>query len=272
MELSLIHIYPAHGQREPAGAHVLHQGLCALYEGGRGEYRQCGFHTGNLPQYRFRGCLLYTSILEIEKYLDGEIGEIPLARKENIGRTVDFAAGRNRYIGYLISIATRSFKNMKVALDCANGSASAIAKNVFDALGAETHVMNNDPNGLNINTDCGSTHIRYLQNFVVEQGCDLGFAYDGDADRCKMCIRDRLDGPDFELAGRLAGDLPIPVIGEGRVHTPEEAVHMLDMGVWAVIVGGAITRPLEIAQRFMSCLLYTSPSGQGHGPLTTIPM
>ena len=116
-------------------------------------------------------------IVEIEKYLDGEMGEIPLAKKDKIGRTVDFAAGRNRYIGYLISIATRSFKNMKVALDCANGSASAIAKNVFDALGAETH-------GLNINTDCGSTHIEHLQKFVVEEGCDVGFAYDGDADRC----------------------------------------------------------------------------------------
>ena len=143
------------------------------------------FYDNGIKVINERGEKLEESvILEIEKYLDGEIGEIPLARKENIGRTVDFAAGRNRYIGYLISIATRSFKNMKVALDCANGSASAIAKNVFDALGAETHVMNNDPNGLNINTDCGSTHIRHLQKFVVEQGCDLGFAYDGDADRC----------------------------------------------------------------------------------------
>ena len=123
-------------------------------------------------------------ITEIEKYLDGEIEEIPFAKKDKIGRTVDFAAGRNRYIGYLISIATRSFKNMKVALDCANGSASAIAKNVFDALGAQTHVINNEPNGLNINTDCGSTHIEQLQKFVVEEGCDVGFAYDGDADRC----------------------------------------------------------------------------------------
>lgn len=143
------------------------------------------FYDNGIKVINERGEKLEESvILEIEKYLDGEISEIPLARKENIGRTVDFAAGRNRYIGYLISIATRSFKNMKVALDCANGSASAIAKNVFDALGAETHVMNNDPNGLNINTDCGSTHIRYLQKFVVEQKCDLGFAYDGDADRC----------------------------------------------------------------------------------------
>ncbi|MDO5408429.1 MAG: phosphoglucosamine mutase [Eubacteriales bacterium] len=123
-------------------------------------------------------------ILEIERYLDGEIGEIPYAVRDRIGRTVDYAAGRNRYIGYLISIATRSFKGKKVALDCANGSASAIAKNVFDALGAETHVINNAPNGLNINTDCGSTHIHVLQDYVRETGCDVGFAYDGDADRC----------------------------------------------------------------------------------------
>ncbi|MEG7530292.1 MAG: phosphoglucosamine mutase [Hungatella sp.] len=123
-------------------------------------------------------------ITEIERYLDGEISEIPLAKKDGIGRTIDFAAGRNRYIGYLISIATRSFKNMRVGLDCANGSASSIAKNVFDALGAETHVIHNDPNGLNINTDCGSTHIHVLQQYVKEHQLDVGFAYDGDADRC----------------------------------------------------------------------------------------
>ena len=123
-------------------------------------------------------------IVEIERYLDGEMEEIPFALKDAIGRTTDYAAGRNRYIGYLISIATRSFKGKKVALDCANGSASAIAKNVFDALGAETHVINNHPNGLNINTDCGSTHIHVLQEYVKESGCDVGFAYDGDADRC----------------------------------------------------------------------------------------
>lgn len=123
-------------------------------------------------------------IVEIEKYLDGETGEIPFAKRADIGRTVDFAAGRNRYIGYLISIATRSFKNMRVGLDCSNGSASSIAKNVFDALGAETHVINNDPDGLNINTDCGSTHIRHLQEFVKANRLDVGFAYDGDADRC----------------------------------------------------------------------------------------
>ena len=123
-------------------------------------------------------------ITEIEKYLDGEMGELPFATQDKIGRTVDFAAGRNRYIGYLISTATRSFKNKKVALDCANGSASAIAKNVFDALGAETHVISNEPNGLNINTGCGSTHMDQLVKFVKEVGADVGFAYDGDADRC----------------------------------------------------------------------------------------
>ena len=124
------------------------------------------------------------TIEKIESYLDGEMGEIPFAKRDAIGRTVDYAAGRNRYIGYLISLATRSFKNMRIGLDCANGSASAIAKNVFDALGAETHVINNTPDGLNINTNCGSTHIEGLQKYMVENHLDVGFAYDGDADRC----------------------------------------------------------------------------------------
>lgn len=121
---------------------------------------------------------------KIEEYLDGKIEELPLATKEDIGRTVDFVAGRNRYIGYLISLATRSFKNMKIGLDCSNGSASSIAKSVFDALGARTYVINNEPNGTNINTNCGSTHIGVLQKFVKEKGLNVGFAYDGDADRC----------------------------------------------------------------------------------------
>ena len=123
-------------------------------------------------------------ITEIEKYLDGEMEEIPLAKRENIGRTQDFAAGRNRYIGYLISIATRSFKGKKVGLDCSNGSASSVAKSVFDALGADTYVINDKPDGLNINRGCGSTHIEVLQKYVIDNGLDIGFAYDGDADRC----------------------------------------------------------------------------------------
>ena len=121
---------------------------------------------------------------KIEAYIDGEIDEIPLATKESIGRTVDYAAGRNRYIGHLISLATRSFKDMRVGLDCANGSASSVAKSVFDALGAKTYVINNEPNGVNINTNCGSTHIEVLQEYVKEKHLDVGFAYDGDADRC----------------------------------------------------------------------------------------
>lgn len=121
---------------------------------------------------------------KIEAYLDGVVEELPLATGGDIGRTIDFVAGRNRYIGYLISLATRSFKNMKIGLDCANGSASAIAKSVFDALGARTYVISNEPNGTNINKDCGSTHIQILQKYVRDNGLNVGFAYDGDADRC----------------------------------------------------------------------------------------
>ncbi|MBR6526399.1 MAG: phosphoglucosamine mutase [Lachnospiraceae bacterium] len=123
-------------------------------------------------------------IAKIEAYLDGEMGEIPLATKENIGCASDYAMGRNRYIGYLISLATRSFKNMRVGLDCANGSAFTIAKNVFDALGAKTYVINHSPDGTNINRNAGSTHIEVLQQFVKDNNLDVGFAYDGDADRC----------------------------------------------------------------------------------------
>lgn len=130
------------------------------------------------------------TILKIEDYIDGKIGEIPYALKENIGCTVDYAAGRNRYVGYLISLATRSYRDKKVGLDCANGSAWMIAKNVFDALGAKTYVINNNPDGLNINTNCGSTHIEGLQRFVVENGLDIGFAFDGDADRC-LCVDEK---------------------------------------------------------------------------------
>ena len=121
---------------------------------------------------------------QIEAYIDGKTEELPLAVRENIGRTVDFSAGRNRYIGYLISLPTRSFKNMRVGLDCSNGSASSIAKSVFDALGAKTYVIHNEPDGTNINLNCGSTHIGALQQLVKEKGLDVGFAYDGDADRC----------------------------------------------------------------------------------------
>ncbi len=134
------------------------------------------------------------TIALVEAYLDGELEvfgqkwpEIPFATKEKIGRTVDYVAGRNRYVGYLISLGLYSFKGMKVGLDCANGASWNIAKSVFDALGAKTYVINAEPDGTNINTNAGSTHIEGLQRFVVEQGLDVGFAYDGDADRC-MCV------------------------------------------------------------------------------------
>ena len=123
------------------------------------------------------------TILMVEDYIDGKL-DVPVTEREQIGRTVDYVAGRNRYIGHLISMANYSFKNVKVGLDVANGAAWQIAKAVFDALGAKTYVMNDSPNGYNINTDCGSTHIEHLQKFVVENDLDVGFAFDGDADRC----------------------------------------------------------------------------------------
>ncbi len=128
------------------------------------------------------------TILKVEEYIDGKL-EIPLATRD-VGRTVDYVAGRNRYIGFLISMSKFSFKDIKVGLDVANGAAWSIAKGVFDALGAKTYVINNEPDGYNINTDCGSTHIEHLQKFVVEKGLNVGFAYDGDADRC-LCVDEK---------------------------------------------------------------------------------
>ena len=131
------------------------------------------------------------TISYIEDYIDGklnlfgeEMTDVPFAVREEIGCTVDYAAGRNRYVGYLISLATYSYKNMRVGLDCANGSSWMIAKSVFDALGAKTYVINAEPDGTNINNHAGSTHIEVLQKFVKDNNLDVGFAYDGDADRC----------------------------------------------------------------------------------------
>lgn len=121
---------------------------------------------------------------EVEKYLDGLIPEAPYAVGSDIGRAIDYAAGRNRYIGYLISLATHSYKGMRIGLDCANGSTWQIAKSIFETLGAETYVLGCTPNGLNINDNCGSTHIENLRNLVVANNLDVGFAFDGDADRC----------------------------------------------------------------------------------------
>ena len=133
----------------------------------------------------------------VEDYLDGKLvafgkqwPELPFAQKDKIGCTVDYVSGRNRYIGYLISLGMYSFRGVKVGLDCANGSSWNIAKAVFDALGADTTVINAEPNGLNINLNAGSTHIEGLQKLVVEKGLDVGFAFDGDADRC-LCVDEK---------------------------------------------------------------------------------
>ena len=133
----------------------------------------------------------------VEDYIDGHLEafgrkwtELPFAKREQIGCTVDYVSGRNRYIGYLISLGLYSFKGVKVGLDCANGASWNVAKSVFDALGAQTYVINDEPNGVNINNNAGSTHIEGLQKFVVEKGLDVGFAYDGDADRC-LCVDEK---------------------------------------------------------------------------------
>lgn len=137
------------------------------------------------------------TILLVEAYLDSRLevfgekfSELPFAQKDHIGRTVDYVSARNRYIGYLISLGMFSFRGVKVGLDCANGSAWSIAKAVFDALGATTYVINNEPNGFNINNNAGSTHIEVLSKYVVENGLDVGFAFDGDADRC-LCVDEK---------------------------------------------------------------------------------
>ncbi len=143
------------------------------------------YHDNGIKLINSSGEKMEDSVLEeIEKYLDGETEEIPYAVGDKIGRTIDFASGRNRYIGYLISVAKYSFKGIKVGLDCANGSTWSIAESVFEALGADTYVIGNSPNGLNINLDCGSTHIDNLAKFVKDNKLDIGFAFDGDADRC----------------------------------------------------------------------------------------
>jgi phosphoglucosamine mutase len=129
------------------------------------------------------------TILMVEDYIDGKT-EVPTASGEEIGITVDYSAGRNSYIGHLISLSKYSFKGISVGLDAANGAAWQIAKNVFESLGAMVHVINDHPDGFNINRDCGSTHIEQLQKFVVENGLDVGFAYDGDADRC-LCVDEK---------------------------------------------------------------------------------
>lgn len=156
------------------------------------------YHDNGIKLINGNGEKMEDSVIElVEAYLDGileafgeKFTEIPFATGEKIGRSVDYISGRNRYVGYLISLGMYSFRGMRIGLDCANGSSWNIAKAVFDALGAETHVINAEPNGTNINNNAGSTHIEVLQKYVVENSLDAGFAYDGDADRC-LCVDDK---------------------------------------------------------------------------------
>lgn len=149
------------------------------------------FYDNGIKLFNGSGEKMDENVIElVEDYLDGKLPKVPYAKREKIGRTVDFVAGRNRYIGYLISLGIYSFKGIKVGLDCANGSAWNIAKSVFDALGATTFITGAEPDGTNINAGVGSTHIENLQKFVVEKGLDIGFAYDGDADRC-LCVDEK---------------------------------------------------------------------------------
>ena len=156
------------------------------------------YHDNGIKLINNNGEKMEDNVIDlIESYLDGnlvfngqEMKEIPYAKNDKIGRSVDYVSGRNRYIGYLISLGVYSFRGMKIGLDCANGSSWNIAKAVFDALGATTYVINAEPNGININDNAGSTHIEVLQKFVVEKGLDAGFAFDGDADRC-LCVDDK---------------------------------------------------------------------------------
>lgn len=127
----------------------------------------------------------------IEAYLDSNLNalgvmgdDLPLATRSKIGCIVDYVSGRNRYLGYLISLASNSYKKLRIGLDCANGASWMIAKSVFSAIGAQTYVIGAEPDGLNVNQNCGSTHIENLCNFVKEKHLDMGFAFDGDADRC----------------------------------------------------------------------------------------
>lgn len=156
------------------------------------------YHDNGLKLINRNGEKMEDDVIElVEAYLDGKLDvfgkkweEIPFAVNEKIGCSVDYVSGRNRYIGYLISLGIYSFRGIKVGLDCANGASWTIAKAVFDALGAETHVINANPNGININDNAGSTHIEVLQKYVVENSLDVGFAYDGDADRC-LCVDEK---------------------------------------------------------------------------------
>ena len=144
----------------------------------------------------------------IEDYIDdrlfigGSPYKVPFAQGDKVGKTVDYIAGRNRYIGHLISLSTCSYKGLKIGLDCANGSGYKIARNVFEALGATLYILGGEPNGVNVNDGCGSTDVSGLKELVKEEGLDIAFAFDGDADRC-ICVDEKgnvIDGDGIMFA------------------------------------------------------------------------
>ncbi len=217
------------------------------------------FYDNGLKVLNGKGEKLEEEVTEqIEAYIDGEGAQIPFALKEEIGKASDYSQGRNRYIGYLISLATRSYKNMRVGLDCSNGSAFSIAKNVFDALGAKTYVINNEPDGTNINKNCGSTHIEVLQKFVVENGLEVGFAYDGDADRCIA----------VDENGRVVdGDLILYICGlymkeQGMLDTNTVVTTVMsNIGLYkAFDIAGIRYEKTDVGDRFV----YENMSAHGH--------
>ena len=229
----------------------------------------------------------------VEAYLDGELElfgakypEIPYAKKEKIGRTVDYVAGRNRYIGYLISLGMYSFKGMKVGLDCANGSSWNIAKNVFDALGAKTYVINAEPDGYNINNNAGSTHIEVLQKFVVENGLDVGFAYDGDADRC-LCVDEKgnvvtgdhilyIYGQYMKERGKLLGNTVVTTVMSN--FGLYKAFDELDIGYAKTAVGDKyvyeymMTNGCRLGGEQSGHIIFSKYASTGDGILTSLKM
>ncbi len=188
-------------------------------------------------------------ILDIEDYIDGKMPELPLATGENIGCTVDYASGRNRYTGYIISLARNSYKDLRIGLDSSNGSTWMLAKSVFDTLGAKTYVIGNQPNGLNINRDCGSTHIEALQKLVVDNSLDIGFAFDGDADRCLAVDSD---------GNVLTGDSILYICGKylkGRDSLSKNTVVstvMSNMGLYkALAIEGIETVQTDVGDKYV---------------------
>ena len=200
---------------------------------------------------------------EIEKYLDEDKKNLPYATKENIGCTVDYAAGRNRYLGYLMSLALCSFRNMRVGLDCANGSAWMIAKNVFDALGAKTYVINNEPDGTNINTNCGSTHIHGLQALVKEKHLDVGFAFDGDADRC-LCVDENGDVVD--------GDAILYICGKYLKNKGERAGKDVVTVVDKFVYDGMSDNGYRLGGEQSGHIIFSKYAATGDGLITAIKM